>query len=192
MIIHQPAMNSAAALVQPSCSFTRAPAIPDHVRGSSITEHPATTAPMHCKSQAVDLWKIAFNNLRKQQGPLVQQYERILSDSRSDGTNDNPEEIIQSVIVSKREQLLRTQWNIRMGRCSIAVKSQIDRILKIIRAFKDVGSVAVQSDPLHAGLPWAGICLLLTVHLSASTFLPHWLTRYLAVHLRYGKLRSSA
>lgn len=41
-------------------------------------------------------------------------------------------------------------------------------ICKSIQAFKDVGSQIAGLDPLHAGLPWAGFCLLMQIALSES------------------------
>ena len=41
----------------------------------------------------------------------------------------------------------------------------MESIVKIINNFKDAGTSAANADPVHAGLPWAGICLLLSVSL---------------------------
>ena len=49
------------------------------------------------------------------------------------------------------------QWKIQWGHKSFKIKAQIDRVVKLIDAFKNVGNVAVNADPLHAGLPWSVI-----------------------------------
>jgi len=38
------------------------------------------------------------------------------------------------------------------------------KIIKWIDLFKQVGDVAVQYDPVHAALPWAGVRFLLQVY----------------------------
>ena len=121
------------------------------------------TTQFTARPESVDLWKAAFDELRTQHESLVRKYEQILTKNAVDYGSVSPENVIRSVLVSKREQLLHRQWRLQLGRYSIQAKDHIDRIIRVIRAFKDVGSIAVNADPLHAGLPWAGICLVLAV-----------------------------
>ncbi|KAL8812788.1 MAG: hypothetical protein Q9200_000755 [Gallowayella weberi] len=48
-----------------------------------------------------------------------------------------------------------------MGEHSTEIRQQIDRIIKIVTVAKDFVSSVASMDPIHAGLPWAGICVLL-------------------------------
>lgn len=48
-----------------------------------------------------------------------------------------------------------------MGSHSIEVREQVDRIIKIVTVAKDFVSSVASLDPIHAGLPWAGVCMLL-------------------------------
>ena len=43
----------------------------------------------------------------------------------------------------------------------ITLKQEADKVVRRLNRFKDVGDVAVNADLAHAGLPWAGIRLLL-------------------------------
>lgn len=43
------------------------------------------------------------------------------------------------------------------------LRDQADKIIHWIDRFKAVGDVAVNADPIHAGLPWASLRLLLEV-----------------------------
>ena len=43
----------------------------------------------------------------------------------------------------------------------ITLHDKLNMICKSIQALKDMGSQIAGLDPLHAGLPWAGFCLLM-------------------------------
>ena len=113
----------------------------------------------------VDLWGLAHKQLLAENEPLVRDYEEVLKTAGnvSDNLAADIQEQVQAVLVLKRKQILQKQWRLQWGNQSIKVRTQIDRIVKIIGAFKEAGSVATNVDPLHAGLPWAGICFLLAV-----------------------------
>ena len=112
-----------------------------------------------------DLWGLAYKQLLTENEPLVRHYKKVLKTAAtvSDDSAADIQEQIHAVLVLKRKQVLQKQWRLQWGNKSIKVRTQIDRIVKIIGAFKEAGSVAVNADPLHAGLPWAGICFLLAV-----------------------------
>lgn len=44
------------------------------------------------------------------------------------------------------------------------LRDVLDKIVRWIDIFKQVGDVAVQYDPAHAALPWAGIRFILQVY----------------------------
>ena len=115
-----------------------------------------------------DLWGLAYKQLLAEDEPLVRHYEEVLKSAAivTDGLAADIQEQVQALLVLKRKQVLQKQWRLQWGNKSIKVRTQIDRIVKIISAFKDAGSVAANADPFHAGLPWAGICFLLAVSTS--------------------------
>ena len=45
----------------------------------------------------------------------------------------------------------------------IDLRDRADKILEWVEKFKQIGDIAVQYDPVHAALPWAGIRFLLQV-----------------------------
>ena len=112
-----------------------------------------------------DFWGLAYKQLLTENEPLVRNYEEVLKTAAivSDDSATDIQEQVQSVLALKRKQVLQRQWRLQWGNKSIKVRTQIDRIVKIIGAFQEAGSVAANADPLHAGLPWAGICFLLAV-----------------------------
>jgi len=48
---------------------------------------------------------------------------------------------------------------------------EADKVMLWLDRFKQVGDIAVNADPIHAGLPWAGIRLLLEVCRDLTTLI---------------------
>jgi hypothetical protein len=63
----------------------------------------------------------------------------------------------------KRQLCVEKQWSVTMGGKKIVLRDKVNTVVDLISKFKDIGSIAVGADPVHAGLPWAGICLILQV-----------------------------
>ncbi len=63
-------------------------------------------------------------------------------------------------------------WNLSYAQWKITLKSgkeikfadQIDRIVSFVNVIQAVGSAAASLDPVHAGLAWAGVSVLLPVN----------------------------
>jgi hypothetical protein len=64
----------------------------------------------------------------------------------------------------ENKKLLYTQknWTFRRRNGEVVVLREVfERVAKWIFKFKDAIDVAIQADPVHAALPWAGIRILL-------------------------------
>jgi hypothetical protein len=66
---------------------------------------------------------------------------------------------------------LRQRWRNKRWRWSykghpVYVYEQVDKVVQLIDKFKSVGDVVGNIDPVHVGLPWAGIRAILEVCLS--------------------------
>jgi len=46
---------------------------------------------------------------------------------------------------------------------NVVLRDLFEKMAKWVNKFKEVGDVAVQYDPAHAALPWAGVRFLLQV-----------------------------
>ena len=69
-----------------------------------------------------------------------------------------------SAIVNKKlEAMTEKQWRVKVCGRSVEIRQKIDRILKVVLVAKDFISAAASIDPIHVGLPWAGVCTLLPV-----------------------------
>ena len=55
------------------------------------------------------------------------------------------------------------RWKITSGSREFVLRDQFDWLVKAVTWFKGVGTAAGSIDPLHAGLPLAGFCVLMQV-----------------------------
>jgi hypothetical protein len=59
---------------------------------------------------------------------------------------------------------MEKRWRyIRKTGETVILRDLFDKVIKWIDLFKQVGDVAVQYDPAHAALPWAGVRFVLQV-----------------------------
>ncbi|KAK3175848.1 hypothetical protein OEA41_007170 [Lepraria neglecta] len=74
-----------------------------------------------------------------------------------------------SALVTKKLAAMNSrQWRINLGRKSIEIRREVDRILKIVAVAKGFGTSLTSIDPVDAGIPWAGVCVLLPLLLNDS------------------------
>jgi ankyrin repeat domain-containing protein 50 len=63
----------------------------------------------------------------------------------------------------KRELCEAKRWTFTFGSRKAVLGEKADSIVKWLDRFKQIGDVASNADPVHVGLPWVGIRLLLVV-----------------------------
>ena len=69
---------------------------------------------------------------------------------------------MSALVRKKLNKMDEAQWRVKFGDKEIVVQDQFDRLVKAILFGKEFISSAVSADP-HAGLAWAGVCVLLPV-----------------------------
>lgn len=68
------------------------------------------------------------------------------------------------VVAEKRRICLEKQWKYtRRNGDTVVIRDSLNKVVEWIKRFQEVGDVAIQYDPAHAALPWAGIRFLLKV-----------------------------
>ena len=77
-------------------------------------------------------------------------------------THDHLEAVLQATEKS-RERCDQEKWSFKFGARVINLRDRADKILEWVDKFKQIGDTAIQYDPVHAALPWAGIRFLLQV-----------------------------
>lgn len=64
---------------------------------------------------------------------------------------------------SKRRNVKTKRWQFAFRGRNVLLRDVADKVLRWLDRFKPVGDVVANVDPLHAGLPWAGIRMILEV-----------------------------
>lgn len=68
------------------------------------------------------------------------------------------------MIEEKKRICLDRRWRFKKPNGEVIILRDImDKMVKAVNKFKDIGDVAVQYDPAHASLPWVGVRLVLQV-----------------------------
>ncbi|MCJ1229232.1 hypothetical protein MMC12_005897 [Toensbergia leucococca] len=80
-----------------------------------------------------------------------------------DGNPVTREKQMSNLVSKKLMVMNKEQWRFQIGNESVEIRQQVDRIVKVVLVAKDFISSVASLDPIHAGLPWTGVCLLLPV-----------------------------
>lgn len=126
-------------------------------------------APQKYLASCKSLWDLAFEDLRKREKNLVDAFEKILMAESEVETNlhngdaSKREKQMSAFVAKKLDAMNKEQWRFTIGDMSVDVREQVDRIVKIVLVAKEFISPVASVDPIHAGLPWAGVCILLPV-----------------------------
>ncbi|KAF8432812.1 hypothetical protein BGX38DRAFT_243873 [Terfezia claveryi] len=71
-------------------------------------------------------------------------------------------EVLQTAIQAKEANMAK-RLKLKWGDREIDVQETADRLVGWITKFKEIGDIAIQYDPVHAALPWAGVRFILLV-----------------------------
>lgn len=108
-------------------------------------------------SPAKDLWAEALGGLSKE-------HRLIISRAGSDTKLDSLESLVEAA-EQKKKECDKRRWVVRLNGNSIVLRDLASKIVIWVNKFREVGDVAVNFDPVHAALPWAGVRFLLQVSL---------------------------
>ena len=70
---------------------------------------------------------------------------------------------ILETAVQARDTSMAKRLSFKWGDKEINVQETADRFVGWMTRFKEAGDIAVQYDPVHAALPWAGVRFILLV-----------------------------
>lgn len=146
------------------------------------TKSPLPTVESSTK-HASNLWAEAYHDLARENKKLVIALDELMSvqalrpgpgvshapnqlsceDESLGAAFSNKEEQMSKFIEARLAAMNDRKWRVKLGEHSIEVREQIDRIINIVLVAKDFVSSVASMDPVHAGLPWAGVCLLLPI-----------------------------
>jgi N-terminal domain of NWD NACHT-NTPase len=132
----------------------------------SVHEHVADPAPADPDPDDPEtLWDKAYARLRKENVELVEAYESLLASTASIQEGLPVRETMRAVVDNRVEVMTKHEWKIRIPwrREPMSIRDLVDKIINVVLKFKDVANVAASIDPIHVGIPVAGICVLLPV-----------------------------
>lgn len=109
------------------------------------------------------LWEEAYTQFAARDPQLAEHYRLLLANATSVPASFDVADHAQAVLKQKLDQILEKEWKFQFRNRSITLRSKVDQIVKILSIFKDLGSSLAALDPVHAGLPWAGLCFLIAV-----------------------------
>ena len=71
---------------------------------------------------------------------------------------------VLAVVNEKRRMCMQRRLRYRKSNGEVVILRDIlDKVVVWVQKFKEIGDIAVQYDPAHAALPWAGVWFLLQV-----------------------------
>jgi hypothetical protein len=70
---------------------------------------------------------------------------------------------VLKAVDEKKQACLKGRWKYKKDNKEIIIRDQLEKMVEWVNKFKEVGDTAIQYDPVHAALPWAGIRFFLQV-----------------------------
>ena len=137
------------------------PEIPDD-------EVPAGPAPSASLPDADrKLWGEAWARLAQEHSDITSKFDEIVARTSSSAatltvSNHKPD-FLEDFIDKQLRSIKRKQWRLELGKLSVGVRGTIERVIDMITTTKDFATQAAALDPVHAGLPVAALCLIITV-----------------------------
>jgi hypothetical protein len=125
----------------------------------SVLIENSVTQGLFCFSQADDLWGKAIITL-SQEDRIELNVDRV---EKLDVLDD-----LLSAALEKLSLCKAKQWKYKKGHREINIRDQLEKIIVWVNKFKEVGDIAMQYDPSHAALPWAGVRFLLQTTINDS------------------------
>ena len=123
---------------------------------------------------AVNAW--GYDVLDKALGLLEERDRAVIQENILPVAND-VESALEAVLMAAREKQQMChdkRWTFTIRGRLVRLRDEADKVVMWLDRFKVVGDIAANADPMHAGLPWAGIRLLLEVLSNTTPFSLVW------------------
>lgn len=139
----------------------------------TIQQDPSTilATVIHGTGEDSTLWSNAFKSL-----PVEAQ--KSISESQKASSKVELLQILLDVTEQKRKQCDDQKWKFTVKGRTINLADEADTIVRWLNRFKAFGDIAVNYDPNHAALPWAGESFLLEVRQKMDLSLRYDLLTY--------------
>ena len=157
-------------LLRPSSRRTSSnPATSPHSASPAPTSPPLEVQPPSIYSASVgrQILDAALDTLSTAQRATLLQHGVA-------GTNDIEAAVEETykIALDKKKQCDDKKWRWTYQGKDVVLRDEAQKVILWVDRFKTVGDVAANAAPIYAGLPWAGIRMILEVIHSGSTILP--------------------
>jgi len=112
-----------------------------------------------------DYWGDALSSLEKKKQGRIRQELLIKEDLTS------WPDIIAEICRRELDGRQKKEWKLRFAGREMDLRKVMDGWAKFLDKIKQIGDVAVNVDPIYAGLPWAALRVILTV--STISYVQH-------------------
>lgn len=146
----KPASTTSGTALEPRLDQTA-----DRASGASLTHNRSQDAPVR------DLWDLAFETLSSETKKTI---SPIMSPIKAEPRLEILRHL-RNAAVEKQTECEDQRWKFDFNGRQLNLRDVAEKIIVWIDKFKEIGDIAVNFDPVHASLPWAGIRFLLEVRL---------------------------
>ncbi|KAK1246570.1 hypothetical protein MKX08_000372 [Trichoderma sp. CBMAI-0020] len=119
-----------------------------------------------------ELWNIAYEKLRAEDGTLIEEYEKKLQGNMVAGLgsmlNTNMRDQMQTILENKMSEVNANTWKLKFRSSEVEVRDIVQPILGAVNLVNQYITDGVSVSP-YTSLAWAGISLLLPLFLNPST-----------------------
>jgi hypothetical protein len=156
----QPSLQPSLQVPQPPAAqppLATAPNVP--AQPSAITNNP--TGQVVCGASSAKDTAFLENVL----GRLTEEQRSTLESSYAQSSSDIDSTLIAALQAAedKKQLCISKQWTFKIGSRTISTRDKAEKVVELLEKFKRVGDIVAGADPIHAGLPWAGVSLILQV-----------------------------
>ena len=130
---------------------------------STPSSAPQQVAPPTTNAPGQDLWTKAYQKL-----PDDLKQQLIINNCAATDKLQTLQDLLVTAVQAKDTSMAK-RLTLKLGDKVINVHEIAGRLVDWITKFKEIGDIAVQYDPAHAALPWAGVRFILLV--SSTLFL---------------------
>jgi hypothetical protein len=153
-----PAEAPGSSSSHPHNTISSGPAVP--ILTSPQNSSQEAMPPSTSKPPTRDLWAEALKNLSPDDREAIERFQP------TSNTQQPLAETMEELLRMTREVQAKCKakvYKIPFGGKDVILRDFAGKIIFWLNKFKDIGDVAVNFDPIHASLPWAGVRLLLQV-----------------------------
>jgi len=174
--------------IKPQSTFP-GPAIPIHLKSKS-SETPGEQDLSSCRNENADLGALSTSlvdstaaaaptpSAKTLDQDLLDRALKLLEDQERStisaylllSTDDIGSALEKALTAAKEKQKVcgGQNWTLTIGNRSFKLQDKADKVILWLDKFKGAMDIASNADPIHVGIPWAGIRLLLEVYMAIT------------------------